>query len=99
MFEKMWVVVSGNAPSPLFCSKGCFFFVTRVRIEHVFLFLGSECASGLSCIFVVKVECALQFHVAESCSPFYTLFVAKTEYSDAKVIRGRARNQGADKDF
>ena len=33
----------------------------NVGIENVLLFRGSECASDLSCIFVVEVEGALQF--------------------------------------
>ena len=68
-------------------------------IEHELLFLCSECASVLSCIFVVKVEGAHQFLCGGKLFSNSHFVCVKTQYSDAKVIRGRARNQGVDKDF
>ena len=57
MFENMWILVSGNAPSVLFRRM---FLFTR-EWSGLNINSGSECASGLACIFVVKVEGALQF--------------------------------------
>ena len=43
-----------------FVQKDVSLQVRMLGIENVLLFLRSECASGLSCIFVVEVEGALQ---------------------------------------
>ena len=60
MFEKMWVVVFGER-AHFFVQKDDSLQVRMLGTENELLFYGSECASGLSCICVVKVEGALQF--------------------------------------